>query len=488
MGAHLTQTGKPAFAGLIGSVLTMSIALVGVAPMSQATPKSRFTSCQEITDTFPRGIAVSTRAAARAVRQGFLRPQVRKGLYRNNAKRFDKRKRGYLCPVRPEVDADTDSTNTPEAEFVRIADSARVASCKLQDLRSTPNLTVGFPVPSERLNSAGSVPISVIYVDFPDFPASANQSDPARHFSALGTGIDTFFRSASFGKMSFDWSVHPTYVRMPSPISAYGISRRGGQFAAFMQQVISQADPMVDFTGKQAVVVVLNPLVPESRADVSPAFPLSQFNAFSTEEGSVTNGTLVAGDAHRIGASIISHEIGHLFGLTDLYNTSWRPGDAQMEQFKYSGWFDFMSYAPGRAREMLGWHRWILGWLADGEVHCIVEAGDTEVKINALASPTSGQKLAVIPLDATRALVVESRTRGFYCDVCDTGILVTLVDTAKGTGNGPIRVLRKTGSVEPLFADAILSPGESVFFEDVTITTIAKSATGYTIRVSRGNL
>ena len=452
--------------------------------MTQAAPETRFSSCEEITDKFPRGIAASNKAAKRALAQGFARPQVRKALYRTNAKRFDKRQRGFLCPVRPDVDPADDSSIDPGSGNGEISPSASVAPCKLPDLRSTPNLTVGFPVPPERLPSIGSIPVSVLYVDFPDFPASASILDPVVHFPSFGNGVDSFFGNMSYGRLSFDWDIHPTYIRMPLAIADYGISRRGGQFGAFMQEVISQADPVVDFSEKQAVVVVLNPSVPESLADVSPAFPLSQGNAFRTAEGQILNGTLVAGDAQRLGSSIINHEFGHLFGLTDLYNLSWRPGEAYTEQFKYSGWFDFMSYAPGRAREMLGWHRWLLGWVPDEEVHCLADTGSVDLELSSLSSPVKGMKLAVIPLDSTRALVVEARQRSFYCDICQDGVLVTLVNTAKGTGEGPIQVIRKPTSTEPLFADAILLPGEVISFEGTTIENTGRSATNYVIRVS----
>ena len=486
MGAHVGLTRRRAAAGLTGVVLVGTLSLGGITTTTQAIPDSPSTSCAEITKTFPRGIAVSNKAAERAVRQGFERPQVRKALYRSNAKRLDKRQRGYLCPVRPDANADIDSTLAPEPGSGALSPSTNVAPCRLPDLRSTPNLTVGFPVPPERLPSLGSIPVSVLYVDFPDFPALPGMLDPVVHFTSFGSGVDAFFENMSYGKLSFNWSVHPTYIRMPSAIADYGISRRGGQFDAFMQEVISQSDPIVDFSGKQAVVVVLNPSVPESLADVSPAFPHSQVNAFRTDEGPVLNGTLVAGDAQRIGASVVNHEFGHLFGLTDLYNLSWRPGEAYTEQFKYSGWFDFMSYAPGRAREMLGWNRWLLGWVPDEEVRCLVDAGSVDLEINSLSSPTKGPKLAVIPLDSTRGLVVESRQRGFYCDICQDGVLVTLIDTGKGTGEGPIQVIRKPTSTEPLFADAILVPGDVVSFEGITIENAARSASGHAIRVSRG--
>ena len=72
----------------------------------------------------------------------------------------------------------------------------------------------------------------------------------------------------SYNQSRFEWVVHPDFVRMPQPLSNYGISRRGGTFIEFMQQAISQADPVFDYSGLHMVVIALNPNVPEVLADV----------------------------------------------------------------------------------------------------------------------------------------------------------------------------------------------------------------------------
>jgi len=450
-----------------GLVAISTVALMGLGLPASAS-SARYTSCTALQASFPTGIAVSQAAAKAAVKRGQERPRVLKAIYAANKKRFDRRGTGSLCTIPKSM-----SQPIPQDDLVDMRDdpAAPASLCKIGDLRVDPEVTVGFPVPTARVRGRGTAKVQVVYVQFPGHPPSIQFGEPDRHFARYSGPADNFYREMSYGNLAFNWQVHPRYVQMTQPIESFGITRSGrGDFWGFMQTAIATADPEVDFTGTDIVVIVINPAVSFALADVSPAFPNSHGNAFRTSEGPITNGVLIAADGHAIGEPILTHEIGHVLGMKDLYNTSWQPEEGFNRQFSFMGHFDFMNYAPSPSREMIGWHRWLLGWIPDEQVKCVTALGTSSHTLQAISDSPSGNKILVAPISATQAVVAESRRLNNWCAMCRDGVLVYLVDTTKSTGNGPVRILPKNGGVDPMFTDAFLGPGDSLTYAGVTVS------------------
>ena len=59
------------------------------------------------------------------------------------------------------------------------------------------------------------------------------------------------------------------------------------------------------------------------------------------------------------GYRVLPHENGHVFGLPDLYT---REGGGAV------GHWDIMSEDWGANNDLLGWHKWKLGWLDSDQV------------------------------------------------------------------------------------------------------------------------
>lgn len=69
---------------------------VQAMPSFALEPNKRFASCEAVKKAFPNGIALSVAAAAQAERNGFLRPQVRRAIFRENRSLSQN---GVVCPV-----------------------------------------------------------------------------------------------------------------------------------------------------------------------------------------------------------------------------------------------------------------------------------------------------------------------------------------------------------------------------------------------------
>ncbi len=192
---------------------------------------------------------------------------------------------------------------------------------------------------------------------------------------------------------------------------------------------------------------------------------------------------------------VLDHEVGHAFGLPDLYYTgeNGRPPPV--------GHWDPMDEDWGPTDDFLAWHKWKLGWLRDGQVHCVprtAAAGSHSGSTHTLTPTTTagGVKLVAVPLSATRAITVEARDRGpLDPAVCRPGVLVASVDAATATGTGPVHVADATpGSagcatddpnVDPALSDATYRTGQTFAAEGVTVEVLGQDRAGrWRVRVT----
>ncbi len=89
--------------------------------------------------------------------------------------------------------------------FARTADSFEpdvhptVEACWVPGLNNNFDVTLGFPRSPDRLPSVGDVNIAVIFVDFPDAPASATVGE---QLAKISPGTETFFSTVSYGALT----------------------------------------------------------------------------------------------------------------------------------------------------------------------------------------------------------------------------------------------------------------------------------------------
>ena len=366
--------------------------------------------------------------------------------------------------------------------------------CRLIDRNKDP-VRIGFPISDRRLPSSGVVNVQVIFVDFLDYIGTKNAQELLVFFEEYAVGIESFYDFQSGGLVQFEWIVETEFITIPKNISSLNLTRSNPVgLDQVLRQSILIADKIIDYTSTDMVIVFLNPDIPERLANVSPAWPL-EGHGIMTNEKSIFNATLIAGDAVRIGYPIIAHEIGHLFGLVDLYDYNWTNNNPTLDedfQFVFTGVFDFMNLAPssryGDNRDMLGWQRWLLNWIDPEEINCL--STETKQMTTHRLSPitTSGNiRILVIRLSSTQALVSEVRAKGLYCEICSGGLYTYIVDTSIRNGNGPIQLLRPEHSRARLYQDAYLKAGEALQFNGVTILVEAKIDQDLIVSITQNN-
>ena len=346
------------------------------------------------------------------------------------------------------------------------------------------DLAEGFPVAEQALPARGKLRAAMIFVDFQDAPAPRGSLLKAE--SNLAPGIE-YLNTLSRGALEVTARSSDRWVRMPRPSTDYPFERGLSyeDHVRYIEDAIRAADPVYDFADVDVVWVVAT----EAARDITYS-PTTNFLDVTADGNHLTHAITFGYDQWRWGGLVLAHESGHTLGLPDLYTFDPAPGSDPPNYHAAVGGWDLMGLISGQAPEYLAWHRWMLGWLRDGEVACLGPDRDTTVRLTAV-EVGRGTAMAVLPLGGSRALVLESRKPLRYDrEIAASGVLVYLVDTADATGRGPVRVVDTTPGTALGLDDAPLKTGLTWTDPDsgTSVTVTSSTATGDTVRMTPGRL
>ncbi|MFF0222738.1 M6 family metalloprotease domain-containing protein [Streptomyces sp. NPDC004629] len=377
-----------------------------------------------------------------------------------------------------------------------LARTAALAPCLINGAREV-QMTEGVPTAGGYARSTGTVRALTLMVDFPDAPGEGDALD---RFHEFFPQTQEWFHTASYGHLDYRAETPiPTWLRMPKTFHDYGIER-GAPFdpgyRQLVQDIVSAADPTVDFRDYDLLNVLVSPDAGPSALDTVLSVTFAGNGEAPVADGvPIANASFVysrqddgSGSYARTGYRVLPHENGHVFGLPDLYT---QDGGGAV------GHWDIMSEDWGANNDLLGWHKWKLGWLDVDQVSCAATPGTKEFTLSPMSRP-GGHKLVFVPLTAHTGYALELRTPGGNDEaVCHPGILIYKVDASVDTGRGPITVYdahRESGgctrspNVHAELSDAPFGPGET--FKDprrkITVEVTAEEPNGdYKVRVDR---
>ncbi|MFJ7149564.1 M6 family metalloprotease domain-containing protein [Streptomyces sp. NPDC100445] len=359
-------------------------------------------------------------------------------------------------------------------------------------------MTEGLPTPPGYSRSTGTVRALTLMIDFPDAPGQGSAMDRYHEFFPQ---TQEWFRTSSYGRLDYRPETPVTgWLRMPKTFRAYGIER-GAPFdpgyRRLVQDIVAAADPTVDFRDYDLLNVLVTPNAGPSALDTVLSVTFAGNSDAPIADGvRVANASFVysrqddgSGSYGRTGFRVLPHENGHTFGLPDLYT---QEGGGAV------GHWDIMSEDWGADNDLLGWHKWKLGWLDGGQVGCAAARGSVDYTLSPLYK-TGGGKLILVPVTARSAYALEIRAQGGNDEVvCRPGLLIYKVDATVDTGRGPVTVYdshRASGgctrspNVHAELSDAPFAPGET--FKDprhrITVQVLNRDEEGdYRIRITRG--
>ncbi|MFD3611905.1 M6 family metalloprotease domain-containing protein [Streptomyces atroolivaceus] len=371
-----------------------------------------------------------------------------------------------------------------------------LAPCRISTAMGV-QMSEGLPTPPGYARSTGRIRALNLMIDFPDARAAEPAADRLAEFFPQ---TSDWFRTSSYGRLTYrpeapvdDW------LRMPLPFSEYGIERGAPYepgYRKMVEDLVTVADPKVDFSEYDLVNVLVTPNAGPSALDTVLSVTFSGNDDAPHADGvPLANTSFVysrqddgSGSYEETGYRVLPHENGHVFGLPDLYT---------MEGGGSVGHWDIMSEDWGANNDLLGWHKWKLGWLDGEQISCAATTGTSEHVLEPLATP-GGPKLAFVPVSAQSGYAVEVRTaEGNDEAVCRPGVLIYKVSSDVDTGQGPVSVEDSTEdsggctrrpNVHAELSDAAFQPGET--FTDrahgIRISVLEKDDDGHhRVRITR---
>ncbi|MEV4329818.1 M6 family metalloprotease domain-containing protein [Streptomyces sp. NPDC049597] len=379
---------------------------------------------------------------------------------------------------------------------VAAPDAPGLGPCRIPSVSGV-QMSEGLPTPPGYTRSTGELSALNLMIDFSD---AAGEGPALDRLAEFFPQTSEWFTTSSYGRLSYrphapvrDW------LRMPLPFAAYGIDRGSPYepgYRKLVEDLVKVADAKVDFSRYDLVNVLVTPNAGPSALDTVLSVTFSGNDEAPYADGvPLANTSFVysrqddgSGSYARTGYRVLPHENGHVFGLPDLYTAT---GGGAV------GHWDIMSEDWGANNDLLGWHKWKLGWLDHDQVRCASAPGTTEYALTPLAT-AGGSKLAVVPLDENSGYAVEVRTRAGNDDVvCEPGVLIYQVTSSVDTGQGPVRVVdsqtdsggcTRSPNVHAELSDAPYQPGQT--FADaengVRISVVRKEkGSVYRVRVTR---
>lgn len=391
-------------------------------------------------------------------------------------------------------------TGSPTSRITPVTELAPIEKCKIPDAGfngAIPNnpqrhFSSGFPIYKERAKLTDNPTIQVIAIDFPDLQGT---SSPTTDLKKVTDYVSTYFSRQSAGKFEIKWSIPSTYVRMPKKIGDYDL---GGEFFtggfkpenswAYVRAAIAETDLGIDFSQASVIAVVVPPQVTRQQIGTFVAQSGEPGQQFKTSEKDIFNVLIMSGptsEGINSPYEILNwtHELLHMFGLTDLRDTS----NVANQISSDLGVFDLMNAYI--ANELLAWNRFILGALEDKQVRCVVDIKESVHHIYPVGVQNNLTKMVVIPVDKYKAVIVESRrSYGYDSNLgwANEGALVYTLDTSIPYRKSPITVIASPTSIDPTWrTDAALKLNETVTTNGWKITNVETGDFGDVVKVEK---
>ena len=371
--------------------------------------------------------------------------------------------------------------STSPAAVSMPAGGSSLDACKLTEARINKfqPWNIGFPRGTSddtpALPSTGVSNIQLIAVDFSDAVGTAEELTAA---DAQISEYNKWFQFTSNGTKSFNWQYPKRWIRMSRPTPSYALVKGDRATVIPMgQEIVSLADPFVDFTSSDFVFV----LFPKNIQLGSPDLGFANW-AVNSAEGTVKN--LFGGAEYFYSNnyelwSFWIHEWGHPMGLA---------GHSPRSNLS------IMDNQNGSSVTLNVWDTFFAGWMGADELYCMPSTQSTlETQLIPLERLQRGMRGVIVPISTTEALVVEShRAEGWGSRLGDGtyGVLVYYVDTTKDTD----RSGESQGIVKETWAQYItpattntnklLLQGDTVTYKGITVT-LTKTGDVDTVKITK---
>ena len=367
--------------------------------------------------------------------------------------------------------------------------SDNIEFCKIEESSQRRGYTwAGFPNLESLTRTTGRVKWALIPIDFEDLQGEKDFRTRVDEQMQL---VSEWFETASEGKFRVDWVVADRWITVPGASSDYpltkttGVNNTPGGIKLF-RAAMAAADAHFDFTDIQTVNFIL-PKQQNIANEGEQGFPWDHHvRDLVTQEGRISSFSIAGKFQNSGGNQLWSywiHEFGHAIGLPHV-------GSNGPEVSPFNP-LEIMGGQDGPSLELSGWLRFLARWMDDERVYCrdARKVNKVDLILVPLSNGYSGIKLAVFPLSATKALVIESRRVTKFSCLTPTprnGVLVYLLDLTLGHGQDFLLPILPSGreseekmvcgkdSLTPFkpTTNPLLQKGDKVNFSGLTVEVL----------------
>ena len=333
--------------------------------------------------------------------------------------------------------------------------------CKIENNKLWTKLPhgLGLPRPENRLPNKGTLNFKVLFAKSAGSTAANEKSAQDLYKKLQPEIVSSFYNQVSNGSVkNIQFEPYYSWIefdKLESLQDARGTdqSRVESEWRTFVSKTLETADSQIDFAKSDGVIIILDP----NSSYLSQSYALTDEH---TVDGKKISSVAILGRSYvRVGLRspyLVSHELGHLFGLPDLYSFQ--------DSTDTVDYFSIMNKAAVGGIGYFGWERFILGWLDDPQIICH-KAGEVAGNLVPLTK-ANGLKMIAVPISSSQVLVVENRTKeGIDKMIPNPGIIAYVVDSSIEGGKNPIKVLNNKKPIKI---------GSSFVYNNVKIEVLKK--------------
>jgi len=335
--------------------------------------------------------------------------------------------------------------------------------CKIENNKLWTKLTygLGFPRPENRLPNKGTLNFKVLFAKSSGSTVANEKSAEDLYKKLQPEIVSSFYNQVSNGSVQkiqfepyYSWI---EFDKLESLKDAAGdeIKLVEAEWRTFVSKTLETAEPQIDFTKSDGVMIILDP----NSSYLRLGYGLTDEY---TVDGKKLSSVVLLGRAYvQVGLRspyLVIHELGHLFGLPDLYSFQ--------DSTDTADYFSIMNKAAVGGIGYFGWEKYILGWLDDPQMICH-KAGEVTGNLVPLTK-TNGLKMIAVPISSSQVLVVENRAKeGIDKMIPNPGIIAYIVDSSIEGGKNPIKVLNNKKPIKI---------GSSFIYNNVKIEVLKKKS------------
>jgi len=340
---------------------------------------------------------------------------------------------------------------------------------------------------------SGPYSLLLLLVEYPDVK---HTTSPDQIYESVFPTLNQYFTEVSYNQTWVVGHVTNEWKMLEKPSTYYDISSvtspgwQKDRPLQFLKDAIAAWDEEIDYRQYDYVFVA-------GAGETVWGFAYMNYPIVKTNDGITIFSA--SGENERYDWNVYAHELGHIFGLPDLYSyeIAFKGPEDYREAAIYVGPWDLMSRSNDRP-QIGAWGKIKLGWIPPQRVVELLPGQQVAVLLDPLEDSGAPIQAVIAYIDATTYFIIENRQPlGFDKVLPDKGVLVSYVDEGKyWRGNGPVVVQDANPGSGPRWQlphpTFDIGPGKSSQFTnqtyDVGVALLDKSDASYMIAVGKQSM